>query len=130
MVVADSELLPGLAAQLPGRSAAKPFRDGQGRAEARSPTICRCSEWNVAGFVRLQRRVGQEVAASLLTVFPSRHDGHSTAIDIRWWCAADKTPGSMPSPPRSPLEHLAPLIPSSDDPLIADSERVDAFLPR
>jgi hypothetical protein len=92
--------------------------------------MCRCSHGNVAGFVRLQRPVGQEVAASLLTVFPFDpqspfYRGRHSRVERRW------TRGGIDAQSaRSPLEHLAPLLPSSDAVLTADRERVDAFLPR
>jgi hypothetical protein len=85
-------------AQRPWRSAVRPGRDGQDRADAQSPTMCRCSEGNVAGLVRLQRRVGQEVAASLLTVRRSEHDLYSTATAASGWSGVAKSPGSMPTP--------------------------------
>jgi hypothetical protein len=56
--------------------------------------MCRCSELNVAGFVRLQRLVGQEVAASLLPVRASGHGQHLTAVVVRGWSGIPKAPRS------------------------------------
>jgi hypothetical protein len=98
MVIVARAPLRGLAAQRPGRSAAKPRRDGQYRVEARSPTMRTGSELNDAGFVRLQRRVGQEAAASLLTVRRFEHDLHPTAVAARGWRRCHQGQGSMPTP--------------------------------
>jgi hypothetical protein len=98
MVIVARAPLRGLAAQRHGRSAARSDRDGQDHAEARSPQRRRCSECNVAGLVRLQRRVGQEVAASLLTVYRREHDLHPTAVAAHWWSDVAKGPRSMPTP--------------------------------
>jgi hypothetical protein len=59
--------------------------------------MCRSSEGNVAGLVRLQRRVGQEDAASLLTVLRFAHRRHRTAVAARGRNLLAKSPGSMPS---------------------------------
>jgi hypothetical protein len=61
--------------------------------------MCRSSEGNVAGLVRLQRLVGQEAAASLLTVLRCEHDLHPTAVAGRGWSGVAKGTGSMPTPP-------------------------------
>jgi hypothetical protein len=58
--------------------------------------MCRGSEGNVAGLVRLQRRVGQEVAASLLTVLAFAHHHHPTGVALRGRTALAKGPGSVP----------------------------------
>jgi hypothetical protein len=65
--------------------------------------MCTGSDLNPAGFVRLQRRVGQEVAASLLTVLAFAHHHHPTAVVVRGRNALAKGPGSMPPLVISPL---------------------------
>jgi len=59
--------------------------------------MCRCSELSVAGFIRPQRLVGQEVAASLLTVRRLEHDFDSTAVAVRGRNDINKGWRSMPT---------------------------------